>query len=278
MVSLVVELERETQVHFRTRIIKVFTSMNIPQRCMLWATNWCRVCNALRTRSMLWKQKEVFSNWQRDSKTEKGSKLFWRNWFTWWILCRSKVALSWFFRCCLIICLSRPIAAGKPTWKWRLPRRYRLGRIISRAAWRCFMKGHLCRSVLGLYCRLCKLDEPKNCRLDGSCSRTVDARVTLQMLLQPWDRWKQKLEKIIATYTLALEECVSPRCSRLCCMRRMTSCVTDWLQKWKHSDSFDQNSNIHVQFTSNHEDYMHRGDHPIMKAEGCEQHGETKCV
>ena len=45
-----------------------------------------------------------------------------------------------------------------------------------------------------------------------------------------------------------------------------------------HSDSFDQNSNIHVQFTSNHEDYMHRGDHPIMKAKGCEQHGETKCV
>ena len=32
------------------------------------------------------------------------------------------------------------------------------------------------------------------------------------------------------------------------------------------SDSFDQNSNIHVQFTSNHEDYMHRGEHVIMKA------------
>ena len=31
-------------------------------------------------------------------------------------------------------------------------------------------------------------------------------------------------------------------------------------------DSFDHNSNIHVQFTSNHEDYMHRGEHPIMQA------------
>ena len=31
-------------------------------------------------------------------------------------------------------------------------------------------------------------------------------------------------------------------------------------------DSFDHNSNIQVQFTSNHEDYMHRGEHPIMQA------------
>ena len=31
-------------------------------------------------------------------------------------------------------------------------------------------------------------------------------------------------------------------------------------------DSFDQNSNIHVQFTSKHEEYMHRGEHPIMQA------------
>ena len=32
------------------------------------------------------------------------------------------------------------------------------------------------------------------------------------------------------------------------------------------TESFDHNSNIHVQFTSNHEDYMHRGGHPIMQA------------
>ena len=31
-------------------------------------------------------------------------------------------------------------------------------------------------------------------------------------------------------------------------------------------ESFDHNSNIHVQFTSNHEDYMHRGSHPVMQA------------
>ena len=31
-------------------------------------------------------------------------------------------------------------------------------------------------------------------------------------------------------------------------------------------ESFDHNSNIHVQFTSNHEDYMHRGNHPVMQA------------
>ena len=38
-------------------------------------------------------------------------------------------------------------------------------------------------------------------------------------------------------------------------------------------DSFDHNSNIHVQFTSNHEDYMHRGDHPIMQASCCKRNG-----
>ena len=31
-------------------------------------------------------------------------------------------------------------------------------------------------------------------------------------------------------------------------------------------ERFDHNSNIHVQFTSNHEDYMHRGSHPVMQA------------
>ena len=36
-------------------------------------------------------------------------------------------------------------------------------------------------------------------------------------------------------------------------------------------DSFDHNSNIHVQFTSNHEDYMHRGSHPIMPASCCKR-------
>ena len=31
-------------------------------------------------------------------------------------------------------------------------------------------------------------------------------------------------------------------------------------------ERFDHNSNIHVQFTSNHEDYMHRGSHPVLQA------------
>jgi len=31
-------------------------------------------------------------------------------------------------------------------------------------------------------------------------------------------------------------------------------------------ESFDRNSNIHVQFTSNHQDYMRRGSHPVMQA------------
>jgi len=36
-------------------------------------------------------------------------------------------------------------------------------------------------------------------------------------------------------------------------------------------DSFDHNSNIHVQFTSNNEDYMHRGGHPIIQASCCKR-------
>ena len=36
-------------------------------------------------------------------------------------------------------------------------------------------------------------------------------------------------------------------------------------------DSFDHNSNIHVQFTSNHEDYMHPGGHPITQASCCKR-------
>jgi len=34
------------------------------------------------------------------------------------------------------------------------------------------------------------------------------------------------------------------------------------------TDSLDHTSNINVQFTSNYEDYMHRGEHPITQA-GC---------
>ena len=34
------------------------------------------------------------------------------------------------------------------------------------------------------------------------------------------------------------------------------------------TDSFDHTSNINVQFTSNYEDDMHRGEHPITQA-GC---------
>ena len=32
------------------------------------------------------------------------------------------------------------------------------------------------------------------------------------------------------------------------------------------TDSFDHTSNNNVQFTSNYEDYMHRGEHPITQA------------
>ena len=76
-------------------------------------------------------------------------------------------------------------------------------------------------------------------------------------------------------YTLALEECVSPPCRQALQYAQNDKLRNRLATEMKeiHSDSFDQNSNIHVQFTSNHEDYMHRGDHPIMKAKGCEQHG-----
>ena len=52
--------------------------------------------------------------------------------------------------------------------------------------------------------------------------------------------------------------------NRLYNTRRMTSCGIEWLPI--QTDSFDHTSNINVQFTSNYEDYMHRGEHPITQA------------
>ena len=91
-------------------------------------------------------------------------------------------------------------------------------------------------------------------------------RASWRMLQPRWQWWKKKMVKQFIY--------ISPGGQRFTSLQQ----VLQYAQNNKlqnrfnaemqalQMESFDRNSNIHVQFTSNHKDYLHRGGHPIMQA------------
>ena len=147
--------------------------------------------------------------------------------------CRSKVARSWCFPCCSIICPSLRIAAGRLIWRWRMPKLYQLGKTISKVVWKLYTKRLQCPKALAFYCRRCKVEELKNYQWAGSYNRSRMIKPCLPMLLPPWNQVEQETGKTMATSTSVRAGNGSHRCNKPCNMRKMTSCGIAWLLTWR---------------------------------------------